>query len=175
MFIPISDIMSDSALSVRYRKFRYQAQSDIADHGYRTKCPPMILSWSTFSPEINIFILFYSITAPKDCVGDGFATKKLIMLARLIISQQSTEMHSSAKTLFLKAVSVSSGKRYTPPVAFDIDLILCNRDSLPLFYVFPEPAFTWKNSKHRTLPHWTPAVLLYALPHLCMKLLEQPI
>jgi hypothetical protein len=40
-FIPISDIMSDSALSVRYRKFRYQAQSDIADHGHRTKCPPM--------------------------------------------------------------------------------------------------------------------------------------
>jgi hypothetical protein len=40
-FIPISDIISDSALSVRYRKFRYQAQSDIADHGYRTKCPPM--------------------------------------------------------------------------------------------------------------------------------------
>jgi hypothetical protein len=37
----ISDIMSDSALSVRYPKFRYQAQSDIADHGYRTKCPPM--------------------------------------------------------------------------------------------------------------------------------------
>ncbi len=37
----ISDIMLDSALSVWYRKFRYQAQSDIADHGYRTKCPPM--------------------------------------------------------------------------------------------------------------------------------------
>jgi hypothetical protein len=33
--------MSDSTLSVRYRKFRYQAQSDIADHGCRTKCPPM--------------------------------------------------------------------------------------------------------------------------------------
>jgi hypothetical protein len=33
--------MPDSALSVRYRRFRYQAQSDIADHGYRTKCPPM--------------------------------------------------------------------------------------------------------------------------------------
>ncbi len=27
--------------SARYGKFRYQAQSDIADHGYRTKCPPM--------------------------------------------------------------------------------------------------------------------------------------
>ncbi len=36
-----SDIMSDSALSVRYRKFRYQAQSDSADHGYQTKCPPV--------------------------------------------------------------------------------------------------------------------------------------
>jgi hypothetical protein len=34
-------IMSDSTLSVRYRKFRYQAQYEIADHGYRTKCPPM--------------------------------------------------------------------------------------------------------------------------------------
>jgi hypothetical protein len=27
--------------SVRYRTFRYQAQSDIADHGYRTECPPL--------------------------------------------------------------------------------------------------------------------------------------
>ncbi len=35
--------MSESILSVWYRKFRYQAQSDIADHGYRTKCPPMIV------------------------------------------------------------------------------------------------------------------------------------
>jgi hypothetical protein len=35
--------MSDSALSVRYRMFRYQAQSDIADHRYRVKCPPMII------------------------------------------------------------------------------------------------------------------------------------
>ncbi len=33
--------MSDSALSVRYQKFRYQAQSDIADHGYPTKGSPM--------------------------------------------------------------------------------------------------------------------------------------
>ncbi len=39
--------MSDSTLSVRYRKFRYQAQSDIADHGYRTKCPPMPVSKTT--------------------------------------------------------------------------------------------------------------------------------
>ncbi len=38
------DIMSDSALSVRYRRFRYQAQSDIADYGYRTKCPPMVFT-----------------------------------------------------------------------------------------------------------------------------------
>ncbi len=36
------DIMLDSALTVRYWKFRYQAQSYIADHGYRTKCPPML-------------------------------------------------------------------------------------------------------------------------------------
>jgi hypothetical protein len=27
--------MSDSALSVRYRRFRYQTQSDITDHSYR--------------------------------------------------------------------------------------------------------------------------------------------
>ncbi len=40
-FILISDIMSDSVLSVRYRTFRYQTQSDIAGHGYLTKCPPM--------------------------------------------------------------------------------------------------------------------------------------
>ncbi len=38
-----TDIMMDSALSVRYRMFQYQAQSDIADHGYRVKCPPMII------------------------------------------------------------------------------------------------------------------------------------
>ncbi len=37
-FIPISDIMSDSALPVRYRRFRYQAQFDITNHGYQTKC-----------------------------------------------------------------------------------------------------------------------------------------
>ncbi len=29
------------AFSVRYRSFWYQAQSDIADHGYQTKCSPM--------------------------------------------------------------------------------------------------------------------------------------
>ncbi len=28
--------------SVRYRTFRFQAQPDIADHRYRTECPPMI-------------------------------------------------------------------------------------------------------------------------------------
>ncbi len=33
--------MSDSALSVRFRRFRYQAQSDIADHRYCTKWPPL--------------------------------------------------------------------------------------------------------------------------------------
>jgi hypothetical protein len=49
-FIPISDIMSDSTLSVRYLKFGYQAQSDIADHGYRTKCPPMDISHIPTTP-----------------------------------------------------------------------------------------------------------------------------
>jgi hypothetical protein len=39
--------MSDSALSVRFRKFRYQAQSDIADDGYRTKCPPVGMTFSS--------------------------------------------------------------------------------------------------------------------------------
>jgi hypothetical protein len=28
--------------SVRYRTFRYQAQSDIADHGYQIECSPML-------------------------------------------------------------------------------------------------------------------------------------
>ncbi len=40
-FIPISDIISDPLFSVRYRKLWYQAQSDIADHGYRSKCTPL--------------------------------------------------------------------------------------------------------------------------------------
>jgi hypothetical protein len=44
--------MSDYALSVRYRRFRYQAQSDITDHGYRTKCPPMMVSHSVFRKDI---------------------------------------------------------------------------------------------------------------------------
>ncbi len=45
--------MSESALSVRYRRFRYQAQSDIADHGYRTKCPPMPAT----SVKTNVFVM----------------------------------------------------------------------------------------------------------------------
>ncbi len=40
-FIPIYDKMLNSAPSVRYWRFQYQAQSDMADHRYRTKCPPM--------------------------------------------------------------------------------------------------------------------------------------
>ncbi len=44
--------MLDSTLSVRYRKFRYQAQSDIADHGYRTKCPPMANKYVLTASEI---------------------------------------------------------------------------------------------------------------------------
>ncbi len=35
--------MSDCALSLRYRKFQYEAQSIIADHEYRNKCPPMFI------------------------------------------------------------------------------------------------------------------------------------
>ncbi len=38
--------MLDSAHSVQYWRFRYQAQSYIADYGYRTKCPPVAI-WST--------------------------------------------------------------------------------------------------------------------------------
>jgi hypothetical protein len=36
---PIFDIMSDS--SAGYRRFRYQAHSDIVHHGYWTACPPL--------------------------------------------------------------------------------------------------------------------------------------
>ncbi len=52
------DIMSDSALSVWYRKFRYQAQSDIADHGYRTKCPPMIITSCASQTALNKIALW---------------------------------------------------------------------------------------------------------------------
>jgi hypothetical protein len=64
--------MSDSALSVRYQKFRYQAQSDIADHGYQTKCPSMILehvevmsSRSVKADPRNI-VQFYISQAPRN-------------------------------------------------------------------------------------------------------------
>ncbi len=61
-FIPIPDIMSDIALSVRYRMLRYQAQSDIADHGYRTKCPPMIIGpLGVALPRICSITLFHSM------------------------------------------------------------------------------------------------------------------
>jgi hypothetical protein len=48
--------MSDSALSIRYQRFRYPAQSDITDHGYRTKCPPMdsdhtLYAWYGCNPQ----------------------------------------------------------------------------------------------------------------------------
>ncbi len=49
------DIMLDSALSVWYQKFRYQAQSEIADHRYRTKCPPMV-NYISFSCSMCEFI-----------------------------------------------------------------------------------------------------------------------
>ncbi len=54
--------MSDSALSVRYRKFRYQAQSDIADHGYRTKCPPM----GTYTINYSEFLLLHPPPLKKE-------------------------------------------------------------------------------------------------------------
>ncbi len=55
-FIPIHDIISYLALSIRYRCFRYQSQSDIADHGYRTKWPPIgnrpqLVFFNTFLPH----------------------------------------------------------------------------------------------------------------------------
>jgi hypothetical protein len=73
-FIPISDIMSDSAFLVRYRKFRYQAQSNFAVHGYRTKCPPMpagkdshwIQSEFTTAPATRIHRLIFSCTWGQD-------------------------------------------------------------------------------------------------------------
>jgi hypothetical protein len=43
--------MSDSALSVQYWMFQYQAQSDIADHGYGTNCPPMTITLPTVSRD----------------------------------------------------------------------------------------------------------------------------
>ncbi len=43
-FIPIPDKCRTLRSSVHYQTFRYQAQSDIADHGYRTECPPMVLT-----------------------------------------------------------------------------------------------------------------------------------
>jgi hypothetical protein len=41
-FIPISDIVSDSAHFNPISGITIQAQSDIADHWYRTECPPMV-------------------------------------------------------------------------------------------------------------------------------------
>jgi hypothetical protein len=68
-----SDIMLDSALSVRYRKFRYQAQSDIADHGYRTKCPPMVTLYR--SPQMIVRRLFDSFKCRKPTAGYSNSTK----------------------------------------------------------------------------------------------------
>jgi hypothetical protein len=41
----ISDIMSDSALFSRISEVPISTQSDIADHGYRTKCQPMVFTY----------------------------------------------------------------------------------------------------------------------------------
>ncbi len=64
--------MSDSALSVQYRKFRYQAQSHIADHGYWTKCPPMDSKLSIinypFPPFLCTAILHHHI--PSAIIND---------------------------------------------------------------------------------------------------------
>ncbi len=48
-----SDIRYNVALhsSVRYRTFRYQTQSDIADHKYRTECPPMAVGMHGMRPR----------------------------------------------------------------------------------------------------------------------------
>ncbi len=42
--------------SVRYRKFRYQAQSDIADRGFRSKCPPMVKTHAKWFVTRNFFL-----------------------------------------------------------------------------------------------------------------------
>jgi hypothetical protein len=56
-----SNMMSASALSVRYRRFRYQAQSDIADHEYRTKCPPLLKAFGQiFSRTIYVIIPIFT-------------------------------------------------------------------------------------------------------------------
>ncbi len=41
-FILISDIMSDSALFSPISDVPISGSVDIADHGYRTECPPML-------------------------------------------------------------------------------------------------------------------------------------
>jgi hypothetical protein len=51
----MSDIMSDSALT--YRRFRYHAQSNIADHGYRNKCPPMLTNNSNYLAFSSLYLL----------------------------------------------------------------------------------------------------------------------
>jgi hypothetical protein len=65
----LSDVRSQIKLYSlsRYLKFRYQAQSDIADHGYRTKCPPMHMIYrfshhsqfeSSLIPDLYALLLF---------------------------------------------------------------------------------------------------------------------
>ncbi len=44
--------------SVRYRTFPYQAQSDIADHGCRTECPPMSVSLQSEKSFASVSLSF---------------------------------------------------------------------------------------------------------------------
>ncbi len=55
-----SDIRYNVGLrSLQFDKFRYQAQSDIADHGYRSKCPPMIITTDSFFIQHSLHIFIF--------------------------------------------------------------------------------------------------------------------
>ncbi len=74
--------MLDSTLSVRYRKLRYQAQSDIADHGYRTKCPPMANKYVLTASEICELKRYYtSVMDPFKLLFRFFALKVLYVFS----------------------------------------------------------------------------------------------
>ncbi len=64
--------MSDSALSVKYQKFRYKAHSDIADHGYRTKCPPIDIWQVNVFPMSALYIVreVWCALVHRICSGD---------------------------------------------------------------------------------------------------------
>jgi hypothetical protein len=51
------NITSNSAPSVRYRRFQYQAQFDMAYHVYQTQIPPMGKGYmATFNISIYIYM-----------------------------------------------------------------------------------------------------------------------